>query len=390
MTSRFVRYLLPCLLLLALTSPSSAGSRRSSLAGNLLIPDAEDIFIFPHLVTAHKRLVTFDLGPNAGLGSGGIIFGDEKLSFGAFAHRSDFPGATWGAFTTIGDVENFRFHGTTEWWDIGSLGYAPLLGGLNWIDAMVGCEAAGMPWGLRYSMGHNLSEHGSTKKSITTINAILGTHLNAIGADASVEFSYTHAETDSAGTAKISPYFLSLAARSTTANPSDNLVVGWLGNLNWAKATGVKTPADPADGAAHHLDVIAGVGPVYKPNDRTNIAMYGTLEFNQGKHTPTGAGSVEEKFTIWTLPGWNIAAEMDVASWLQVRAGLRSSFTFIKVEPGPNKTNDHPFQWTSGVGIHVNNLQIDGYLDPAVVTTGTDLLGNNDSIFGLVTASYHF
>ena len=61
MTSRFVRYLLPCLLLLALASPSSAVSRRSSLAGNLLIPDTDDIFIFPHLVTDHKRMVTFDM-----------------------------------------------------------------------------------------------------------------------------------------------------------------------------------------------------------------------------------------------------------------------------------------------------------------------------------------
>ena len=384
MTSRFVRYSLPCLLLLALASPSSAGSRRSSLAGNLLIPDTDDIFIFPNLVTDHKRMVTFNMGPNQGLGSGGLVFGTEKLTFAAFAHRSDFLGAVNSAFNTIGDADSAAIHaaGTTR-----PLGGGPALGALNWIDAMVGLEAMGMPWGLRYSMGRNVSESGTNKNSITSVNAVVGTHLGAVNADASAEFSY--ATTDSAGQTKGSPFGFSVAARRTPSDQSDNLVLGWLGNFDWRKrSTDVTSGSTTATTDYSRLNFIAGVGPVYKPSDRTNVAMYGTFEFEQNKTTPK-SGS-EKKSTTLTIPGWNIAAEMDVASWLQVRAGLRSSFTFNKTEPGPNKTNEHPFQWTSGVGIHLNNLQIDGYLDPRVVTTGTDLLGNNDSTFGLVTASYHF
>jgi hypothetical protein len=389
MASRFVRYSLPCLLLLALASPSSAGSRRSSLAGNLLIPDTDDIFIFPHLVTDHKRLVTFDLGPNEGLGSGGMIFGSEKLTFAAFAHRSDFLGAVNSAFNTIGDadVNAINAHGTS-----GSFGAGPSLGALNWIDAMLGWEAAGMPWGLRYSMGRNVSEHGTTKNSITSVNAVVGTHLNAVKADASAEFSYASAETDSGGLSKGSPFGFSLAARSTPADQSDNLVLGWLGNFDYEKLSLDVTPTGGTLATTDYsrMNFIAGVGPVYKPNDRTNVAMYGTFEFESNKQTPPSPG-VEQKLTTMTIPGWNIAAEMDVASWLQVRAGLRSSFTFNKEEgSGTDKTNDHPFMWTSGVGIHLNNLQIDGYLDPRVVTTGTDLLGNNNVTFGLVTAKYHF
>jgi len=37
-----------------------------------------------------------------------------------------------------------------------------------------------------------------------------------------------------------------------------------------------------------------------------------------------------------------------------------------------------------------DNFKIDGYIDPAVVTSGTDLLGDSSDLFGLVTASYSF
>jgi hypothetical protein len=70
------------LLLLAMASPSFA-ARRSSLSGNLLIQDVDDMFFFPQLVSMHKRMVTFDFGTNDGLGSGGMVFGTETFTFGA-------------------------------------------------------------------------------------------------------------------------------------------------------------------------------------------------------------------------------------------------------------------------------------------------------------------
>ena len=76
MTGRYVRILFTVLTLLAVASPSFA-ARRSSLSGNLLIQDQDDIFFFPHLVNAHKRMVTFDFGSNSGIGSGGMVFGNE-------------------------------------------------------------------------------------------------------------------------------------------------------------------------------------------------------------------------------------------------------------------------------------------------------------------------
>ena len=48
------------------------------------------------------------------------------------------------------------------------------------------------------------------------------------------------------------------------------------------------------------------------------------------------------------------------------------------------------FGWHTGVGFAFDNFKIDGYIDPAVVTAGTDLLGESGNLFGLVTASYSF
>src|SRR6266436_3017114 len=101
MTGRYVRVLFTVLTLLVLASPGHA-ARRSSLDGNLLIQDADDVFFFPHLVTMHKRMVTYDYGTNASTGSGGMVFGINNVTIGAFTHRSDFMGALTDAFFTRG------------------------------------------------------------------------------------------------------------------------------------------------------------------------------------------------------------------------------------------------------------------------------------------------
>src|SRR5512145_2632715 len=71
MLSRFMRLLVLSLILLSLASPGFA-ARRSSLGGNLLIKDVDDIFFLPQRVVDYNRLVTFDYGTSNGLGSGGM------------------------------------------------------------------------------------------------------------------------------------------------------------------------------------------------------------------------------------------------------------------------------------------------------------------------------
>lgn len=407
MTSRFVRVSISCLLLLAMASPSFA-ARRSSLAGNLLIRDTDDIFFFPQLVSQHKRHVTFDIGPSSGLGSGGLIFGNENLTLGAFAHRSDFLGAIPNAFFTRGDIDNIAQAGTTNRnTGVPFPGFGPSDGALNFVDVLFGAQMGDTPWGLRVSLGRNqqddpddLDPPDQGPATVTTFNGVVGITLPTWATDLSGEIAIGSASTEVvAGTkSESTPVMFSLAARKTASEDSDALTLGWLGMFNYFTAgvdntvAGVKTTTDDSG-----FNFQAGLGPVYRPNDRTSVAMYGTFDFQTEK---TDDGTTETTVRTIGVPGWNIAAEVELASWLQFRAGLRSRFGFDKTTvkaatppPPEQKDGDNSldFVWTSGVGVHIDNFHFDGYFDPSVLTNGTSLLGTaNNRLFGLVTASLDF
>jgi len=403
MTGRFVRIALPCLLLLVIAAPSDA-ARRSSLAGNLLIQDMDDVFFFPQNVASYNRTVTFDFGTNAGLGSAGMIFGNEQLTFGAFAHRGDFMGATGSAFTTRGDIDNIGSDGSV------SAPVGPDV--LNWVDVLLGWQLGENPWGVRLSVGHGSNDPNSPNVSqgSTGINVVVGTKLAQWNTDASVEFSYVTADdnTETAtelSTAESSPFSISAAARHLPAEEGDALGLGWLGafGFNTGSADFTSTlVAPPMTVSTGSLDFsgfafVGGVGPVYRPSARTNVAMYGTFEFSRDE-TDTGATTTETNTNI-VIPGWHIAAEVEVASWLQARAGIVSRYSLntsktentMPVSESEAKDVTLEYAWTSGVGIHFDNFRVDGYLDPSVLTNGTSVFGQNSNrLFGLVTASYAF
>jgi hypothetical protein len=386
------------LLALVVASPTFA-ARRSSLSGNLLIQDTDDMFFFPQLVSMHKRLVTFDFGTSEGLGSGGLVFGNEQLTFGLFAHRSEFLGALDSAYFTRGDIDNISGDGAID------VGVGP--NALNWIDVIGGWQAGGNPWGVRLSVGRNNvdPDPDNVQADATAFNVILGTRLTSMALDASVEFSYASAATDVAAgpttqnTTESSPYHFGAGVRRTAMDETDALYLGYLGTISYTSAGVDFTPATgtatSSDNSAFNVQV--GAGPVYHPNDRTNVAMYGTFEYQRAETEPT-VGTTNT-VTDMTIPGWNVAAELEVTSWLQFRSGLRSRFVFNsdKTETqGPpateveDKGNTLDYAWTTGVGLRFGGFQLDGFLDPSVITQGTDLLGESSDLFGLVTTSYHF
>jgi hypothetical protein len=316
-------------------------------------------------------------------------------------------GAVPDAFLTRGDIDNTPRDG-----EIGlPSGVGP--NALNWIDILAGWQAGDMPFGVRFSVGRNNVDPPETapgdpdvQQDISAFNVIVGARFPQWGAtDASLEFTYANATQSTATqTFDNSPWQITGAVRHTANEESDALVLGWLGMFRYgAGSVDVNSvPATTAFTVDNTLfNVVLGAGPVYKPNDRTNVAMYGTFEYASDKtETPPGNATPDtETHTSTVLPGWNVAAELEAASWLQFRAGLRSQFRFnddhheeagIPVPDQHDKNNELFYQWSTGVGINFANFQVDGFLDPAVITSGTDLLGNSDTLFGLVTASYHF
>ena len=97
-----------CVLLF--TAEASA-DRRSSFSGNLLIPDADDVFIYPQLAMRYADSISFDIvSPSleaapARPGAATLILSyADTWAFGISGHRGDFYGATAHAFTGYGDI----------------------------------------------------------------------------------------------------------------------------------------------------------------------------------------------------------------------------------------------------------------------------------------------
>lgn len=404
MHSRYVRLVILSVLVLSLVATSAFAARRSSLGGNLLIPDTDDIFFFPHHVGDYQRHVTFDFGPSNTLGSGGMIWGTESITFGAFAHRSNFVGAIPSAFFTIGDGATLVNGGT------GTNGFNDLLGNsllagvapgddvFNWVDAIIGFSNAETPIGIRVSVGRSEDDTGNTTTNeaadATSFNLVAGAMIRGI--DVSGEFSYASSENTNAAGDKdqISPIHFSAALRKTATDASDNLQLGWLGEFSFVSGT---LDITPSGGTTTQVDkssfgIMGGAGPVYKPHDRTMVAFYGTIEYLTSDED---AGGAKTEDTHFVLPGWYLASEVELSSWLQARAGFRSRYIMASQKTGPPadlepSQVDLEFSWHTGLGIAFDNFHIDGYLDPSVLTTGTDLLGESDALFALVTASLDF
>lgn len=394
MKSRKFQVAFAVVLGLVMASPGLA-ARRSSLSGNLLIQDADDMFFFPQLVSANKRMVNFDFGTDSGLGSGGMVFGTESLSLGLFAHRSDFLSPLEAAFLTRGDIDNLDAAGAGDLYGFG-IGVGPDV--LNWVDVLAGWQWGENPWGVRMSLGRNNDDPPAPdqQSDATAFNLVLGSRLERWATDLSVEFAMAAATQEAAfGKLETSPWHVGVGVRRTASEESDDLSLGWLGMFTYTAGSVDSTPTGNAavssDDAAFQL--VGGIGPVYKPNDRTNVALYGTIRY-AWEQSEEATSTLTRTRTV--IPGWNLGAEVEVASWLQVRGGLRSEFAFLDdhTEAGAadshDKSNDLDFAWTSGLGIHFGDFTIDAFLDPSVVTSGTDLLGEDDRLFGMVSTTFQF
>lgn len=121
-----------------LMATSAFADRKSSLAGNLLIEDSDDVFFFPQAALQHRNLVNFDLavspalidtantapveengvlvvGESAMTGGGLLLFGEEGFAFGISTHRQDTYGAAPQGFLGIGDLQLYNKTSLGAW-----------------------------------------------------------------------------------------------------------------------------------------------------------------------------------------------------------------------------------------------------------------------------------
>ncbi|HZL85827.1 MAG TPA: hypothetical protein VFD07_10675 [Candidatus Krumholzibacteria bacterium] len=394
MLSRFMRLSLLCLVLISLASPGFA-ARRSSLGGNLFIKDADEIFFLPQRVVDYNRMVNFDFGTSNTSGSGGIVFGGERMVFGAFTHRSNFLGSIPDAFFTVGDFENIGQNGQDDF--NGFIGAGPVDGPFEWFDVLFGWQGGASPWGLRLSVGRAQDDPvgDSNNSDVTSVNVVFGTTMRNVDLSAEVSFATSEEQTSATDRNESSPVGFSVSARKTAIEESEDLQVGWLGMFSYVTGgTDVVTATTTAEIDDSGLAFVVGVGPCYTPTERTSVAMYGQFEYTNVSNT---TGTTETTGTAYVIPGMNVAAEVEIASWLQWRGAVVSRYAIAneKAEtPGSptdeSQTAELSFAWHTGLGFTFSNFKLDGYIDPSVVTSGTDLLGSDDSLFGMVSATYSF
>lgn len=388
-SSRFLAAMLTGLLTTTVAINAHA-DRRSSLAGNLLITDQDDIYIYPQLALEYRNLVSFDYYPGAtvlGLdgreedaelqdgansmgGAGLLLFGQENLAFGISTHREDQFGATPSAFLGGGDVQLYG-PGRLQAW--GFLGFnGPIPGGtvspsamgdpsgsgaisvvepLQFADVLFGFKLA-----PQHTMGARLSigQHGASAERVTTddtektswnttvINLVLGYSRRAsFDLDLNLELGLAFFKNEFETTADVPNYSdsgslapsFSLSGRAMVPL-EDKIKLGILGVLHVNSSStdnehGAINPTTPDtfDTSASNFFLEAGAGPVYELPDDTTIAAYGTIGFGRSSYN-LNSGDEIYTTTSLMLPGFKLAVEHWLTDWLSFRTGLATRYYF--------------------------------------------------------------
>lgn len=369
-------------LMVVTIAPTADASRRSSLAGNLLIEDVKDIFFLPHEVTEYVNFVWFDfftgiLGsePEGGytgypqimdwtasfLGSGGILFGnaaDGSFGIGISTHRSDYQGALEHALG-VGDIMGQLFsvafeNGQSIFNEVGDFeagSPAPALNALDWIDVLAGFKVTDdIVLGTRISVGSNMFTRADRAgdaeavlhpgASANSFNFVVsgGFDMGDFDLDTMIELTtasfaaegYDAAEDDELSDTG-SAFGLGIGARAFYALTDSIDLGGFAAFQTRSRQVNVTRPDDDQENLESDMMIGLGVGPRYTITDEAIIAAYVMLSVVQTTEDPDGKNNALDDVEF-LLPGINIAAEWYITEWFTYRAGLASKFTIESEE----------------------------------------------------------
>ena len=436
-----------CIASLAATfalAPEANADRRSSLSGNLLLEDTDDVFFFPHRALDNVHLITFDLalggvatpnelptagGTTSGFGSAGILLGDESLALGAFTHRSDTLSSLPAAYYLGGDIDTlYGNQAAFQIWPLTNFALPAVAGGnlvngatasvpLQWLDLVATMNSGGTPLGLRLSVGLNLNNSNYDDDGDITfhdntafaVNAIAGMGLRGdLNLDLSAELSFgsqsftEDIDGDPVNTFGSTGFSLAAMARGFS-NMGKGVDMGFTGLLYFQSSSGfidfsdVNGPDDGFDANSFGLDV--GAGPKYYVEDHFNIAAYGTLGVRREFVEPSTEGEADERtdFSV-VVPGFKLAAEYYMFNWLWFRTGAQYHYRLVfRTAPTGDNNIFHDqtftqsgFRWASGVGIEWEQLRINGTFNTPFLLDGPNFIGGGTGMFGMIQTEYNF
>jgi len=379
-------------LMLVSTAMDAQAARRSSLAGNQFIDDADDMFAFPQLTHRYKNRIIVDMAPGptstdpetgeeftgTNSGSGTVVFGDN-LVWNFNTGRSTFLNNTamwaWGrgdrfsGFQMNGVPGSMNSTGETiyEWWDVG-----------------LATHFGDMPVGFNVSWGTNGHKVTAADGQVTTeentgmISLQAGATLGAF--DFAGEFGFGSHKDKAASTEDddLGYMNISLLARGDIGN-----FAGQDWRIIWAGTYG---STDPKSGTMEKLSSMgtrASVGPVWGTPGEWEVAA--SLDFmwishDSGAEDDSGQDIENQKDenTYVAFPGYNLAMEYYLNSWLVARGGVISrNGAWGKKEAQDNtgaQTEDVKWQdtfgWTFGLGVDKGNWGLDLALEEGDVHSG--------------------
>lgn len=430
-------------------APSALADRRSSLSGNLLIKDTDDMFFFPHTALEHVRLVTFDLalsgddptsgdlpgdalGTTASFGNAGLVFGSEATALGLFTHRSDTWGALVPAYYLGGDIDYLSGTSGALGWDLWPTprlnrpsGGETLLNPLQWIDLLAAFQLGASPLGFRLSIGHNRANATTDadgdifidENTVWGVNAVVGYGLRgALNLDIGAEIGYgtqdwlNDDDGDPVDISTATGFNFSAMVRGFS-NMARGVDLGFTGLLffrNYSSTVDYENgPDDGADANLFGLDV--GAGPLYHIDEKFNVAAHATLGFHRyfqddsvetdpedDADNPFGFGGQYTTSSV-LIPGLKISGEYRVFDWLWLRTGAQYfySFQFASFEPAQDTFTDanrtiSGFRWVSGAGVVWQGLELNGTFQAPFMLSGPNFIGGGSGMFGHLNVQYRF
>lgn len=371
--------------------------RSTSLQGNRLIEDADDVFAYPHLTTKYKDRITLDLGTSGTVGNGLFLMDGGNFTWGVALHRGNIfdsasvsrndidalnvlgiPGGAPGGFTlgapaplTVADVLL----------GFGDLGFRLSLG--------TGYNSTTIPNGQETGAG---VQFGNLAVSFGGVeNWDLGLHVGLLLGDQTAANNTTSEGSQ-----------IRAAATARGYIPSNQLVrLGVLGRLGFVTQSvddiTVGPPSVTNTRSGSSFDLLVGAGPSITLAERANIAAYATLGFQTSSFDPSASANNDNASAqSILLPGANVAMEIMITDWFSARAGmeynhvLNSTGQLSAAGETTTSSNAKNFGWSAGMGLQHEGFRLDGTFSSGFLTQGPDFIGGDGALFTMVSASYSF
>ena len=413
MYSKMTRALIALIALTFMVSVAHA-DRRTSLGGNQLIPDRDDVFVYPQLALKknYRNSLSIDFGASGQVGNALIISKIDKVSVLAFAlNRSDTMLSIGGGFYNgspeAGMINNNIIPGVLPSGTLNPLNIADIIYsrklGKNKLGVRLSFVGAGQSntnkgdhvngqdaLGYRLSLGYTLGKKGDFVFDFAMINSKTtqgkDEEIPEDGSFMNVHLGGRYTIKKQKGFRLVSLFDFNMGSVGTTVYPDAGKDVVATNDL---------------------MAVQLGLGPVYsgKVNEKKyTVAFHGHFGFNSSSSDPNTSSSSkddQEANSGIMFPGFNAAMEYQLLSWLVFRSGANYSYvihssttTTSNSEKDEAVASTHgagQFGWNAGFGFLMDNFTIDGTLSNGFMTNGPAFIsGANSGLFTLVSATGKF